>query len=185
MPRYDADWIQTMLRPELRGSPAAIEIVADIGIRPGDIVADIGCGPGFLTIPAAAAVGPTGRIDAIDLEPSMLEVVRQQATGAGLTNIITHRPTDSRLPLLDWTVDVTICALLLHDLEDPAAMLQEISRVTRPDGKIAIVEWVPDINDSRPNRIPADRIAHLLSAIGRTAGVVIPLPPAQYLIVGK
>jgi ubiquinone/menaquinone biosynthesis C-methylase UbiE len=185
VPRYDAEWVQVMLRPDLRGSPTATEIVAAIGIRPGDVVADIGSGPGFLTIAAAVAIGPTGRVDAIDVERSMLDVVRQRAISASLTNIVTHLPAGSTVPLLDQTVDVAICALVLHDLEDPEAMLQEISRVTRPGGKIAIVEWVPEVDNPRKNRISPDRTAQLLTGIGRIAGDVIPLPPAQYLIVGR
>jgi ubiquinone/menaquinone biosynthesis C-methylase UbiE len=184
MPRYDSEWVQVMLRPELRGSPNADDIVAAIGIQPGDTVADIGCGPGFLTIPAAVAVGPTGQVDAIDIEPSMLEVVRGRASSLQLSNVRTRLATEVTLPLPDAGVDVVICALVLHDLEDPEIMMREIARVVRPTGKVAIVEWTPDVENPRKNRIRPDVTARLLAQIRRQAGDPIPLPPTQYLIVG-
>ena len=184
MPRYDSEWIQDMLQPERRGSPSEAEIVRAIGILPGDIVADIGCGPGFLTIPAAQATGPLGRVDAIDVEHSMLEIVRQRATAIGLTNIVSHVPSTANVPLANESVDVAVCSLLLHDLDDPEAMLQEIARITRPSGKVAIVEWVPDPLSPRSNRITAPRLSAMLTSVGLDLGEQIPLPSAQYLIVG-
>jgi ubiquinone/menaquinone biosynthesis C-methylase UbiE len=184
VPRYDAGWVRDMLEPRRRGSPTAEEIVAAIGIRPGDAVADVGCGPGFLTIPAARAAGPTGRVDAIDLKPSMLDLVRQQAALAGLTNVVTAQPIGAALPLPDRCANVVICALLLHDLDDSEAMLRELARVAMPEARLAIVEWVPHPGDPRPNRLPPEHIAQLLRGIGRAPGPVIPLPPEQYLVVG-
>ena len=183
MPRYDAEWIQSMLRPELRGSPPAEDILAAIGLKGGQIVADIGCGPGFLTIPAATLVGPTGRIYAVDLEPAMLDDVQRRAAAIGLTNLETRSPTDSTIPLADASVDVTLCSLVLHDLDDQAGLVRDLARVTRSGGKIAIVEWVADASAPRKNRIPPSFVADLLAVSGLVAGEAIPLPPMQYLIV--
>jgi ubiquinone/menaquinone biosynthesis C-methylase UbiE len=184
VPRYDAEWIQVMLRPELRGSPTPEEIIAAIAVRPGDIVADVGCGPGFLTIPAAVAVGSSGRVYAVDVEPSMLDVVRQRSAAVPIENVVTLGPGGTTLPLPDRTADVTLCSLVLHDLDDPEALMREIARITRSTGKVAIVEWIPEVENARQNRIPPAVVARYLTDIGFRAGDPIPLPPAQYLIVG-
>ena len=184
MPRYDEEWVQVMLRPELRGSPSPEEIIATIAPQPGDIVADVGCGPGFLTIPAAMAVGQSGRVYAIDIEPSMLEVVRRRAAAVSVKNVVTADPTGSTLPLPDRAVDITLCSLVLHDLDDPEALMREIARITRPSGMVAIVEWNPEVENPRKNRIRPEVTSRFLADIGLRAGEPIPLPPAQYLIVG-
>jgi hypothetical protein len=81
--------------------------------------------------------------------------------------------------------DVTICALVLHDLDDALPFGRELARITRPTGRIAIVEWTPLADDPRRNRIPPDAIAGLLRKVGREPGPVIGLSEQQYLIVGS
>lgn len=185
MPRYDADWIDSLLKPERRGSPPADEILNHLQLREGMWLADVGCGPGFLTLPAASRVGPTGRVFAVDVETSMLDLVARRATEAGLIQIETRRPVDSRLPLADASVDLTLCSLVLHDLDDQTAFARELDRITRPDGRIAIIEWTPTTGDARPNRLAPAVIANLLRAVGRPPEPTIYLSEVQYLIVGQ
>src|SRR5712692_5945948 len=168
MPRYDAEWIAMMLQPELREAPPAEETLGQIGVSPGQTIADIGCGPGFFTVPAAIAVGPTGRVYAIDVAANLLDLVRTRAAAAGLANVETRQSPGLPIPLDDASADVTICGLVLHDLADPAPLVHELSRVTRPDGLIAVVEWTPALADPRRNRMTPERTARLLSAAGRT-----------------
>ena len=56
-------------------------------IRPGDEVLDIACGTGLVTLPAAAAVGPGGRVLATDLAPRMVAALDERAAAAGLDNV--------------------------------------------------------------------------------------------------
>ena len=52
------------------------EVVSALGLQPGDTVCDIGSGPGYFTLRLARAVGPGGRVYAVDVEPRMLEELR-------------------------------------------------------------------------------------------------------------
>lgn len=183
MPRFDAEWIEFMLRPELRGAPSAEETLKLIGPRPGQMVADVGCGPGFFTLPAAVAVGPTGRVYAVDIATQMLELVRARAAAARLDNVETRQASELALPLDDASADVTICGLVLHDLVDRVAMARELARITRPDGAIAVIEWTVESDFKRPNRVPPDELARLLADVGRHPGAAIPLEPKQYLML--
>jgi ubiquinone/menaquinone biosynthesis C-methylase UbiE len=184
VPRFDAEWIDQMLRHERRGSPPAETVLDLIGLADNAVIADIGCGPGFLTIPAAKRVYPAGRVYAVDVELTMLDLVAGAAEEQGLGNVETRRSSGSRIPLDNALADVTFCALVLHYLDDPSQMVRELHRITRLHGRIAIVEWTPFEGDPRRNRIPPETIARLLLTVGREPGPVIALSDRQYLIVG-
>jgi ubiquinone/menaquinone biosynthesis C-methylase UbiE len=183
MARYDADWIDSMLEPERRGSLTAEETLAEIGAQPGLTVADVGCGPGFFTLAAARAVTPSGNVYAIDVETAMLDLIRNRATADGLGNVQIRRSTGSRIPLDDASVDLTLCGLVLHDLEDRAAFVGELARITRPSGHIAVVEWTPEIGDTRHNRLAPEQVVRLFAQVGRATARITPSGTKQYLVL--
>lgn len=185
MPRFDADWIDSMLRPERRGSPPAEQTLSYLALGPGQVVADVGCGPGFFTLPAATLVATTGLVYAIDVEPRMLDLVRSRAAEAGVTGVETRLGEGRRIPLDDGIAHLTLCALVLHDLEDRLGLVHELIRITRPNGRIAVVEWLPDAADARPNRLRPDETTLLFGEAGRHILEVIPLGTQQYLLVAS
>ncbi|HVB96832.1 MAG TPA: methyltransferase domain-containing protein [Chloroflexota bacterium] len=185
MPRFDEDWIDSMLQNDRRGSPPAEETLRDIGLHRGDVVADIGSGPGFFTIPALQFVAPTGWVHAIDREPRMLSVVESHAREQRLDRLQTHLATGAQIPLADASVDVTICSLLLHDVESRETFVAELGRITRPHGRIVVVEWIPEPNETRPNRIAPDLTVSLFESIGRVVQINRSIGPRQYLVVAQ
>jgi ubiquinone/menaquinone biosynthesis C-methylase UbiE len=62
-------------------------VVEALRVRRGDVVCDVGAGPGYFALRLAKAVGPEGRVYAIDAEPRMLELLRQRMAEAGLDNV--------------------------------------------------------------------------------------------------
>jgi cobalt-precorrin-6B (C15)-methyltransferase len=61
------------------------------------MVLDFGCGSGTYTIPAAKAVGATGRVYALDINPRALDRVERKAERAGLRNIVRIDASRERL----------------------------------------------------------------------------------------
>ncbi|MGH2459547.1 MAG: class I SAM-dependent methyltransferase [Chloroflexota bacterium] len=184
MPRFDADWIDYLLRPERRGSPPAEDVLSHLSIGSGSVVADVGCGPGFFTLPLARLVAPGGRVYALDVEPSMLDLVTARSIAAGLSGIESVRVESGRLPLDDARADLTLCGLVLHDLTDQPGMARELIRITRPGGQIAVVEWLPGAGDSRPNRLRPAEVISLFEDAGWRMGKVTPLGEQQFLVTG-
>ncbi|HEX5416112.1 MAG TPA: class I SAM-dependent methyltransferase [Chloroflexota bacterium] len=182
MPRFDADWIDSMLRPERRGAEGPEETIARLRLRDGDFVADVGCGPGYFALPAARAVAPRGVVYAVDREPRMLEFVRQRARAEGIGNL-TAVTAEETIPLADESIDLAFCALVLHDLADPAPMIRELVRITRRGGRVAIVEWLPEPQESRPNRLAPARLATRFAGVAVQPPEVTLLGPRQYLAV--
>lgn len=185
MPRYDDDWIDSMLQTERRGSPPAEETLAMLDPRPGDTVADVGCGPGFYTLAAARLIAPTGVVYAVDVEPRMLALVRQRAAAAGLGNVETLTGVSTGVPLDRALADVALCGLLLHDLSDRRSMIGELKRILRPGGRVVVTEWLPEPGDTRPNRLTPEQTAGLLDAAGLRVVDCLPLGTKQYLIVAR
>src|SRR2546428_3993882 len=69
-----------MVKRELDPARAAWQkpdrVVEALGLRRGQVVAEIGSGPGYFTLRLARAVGPSGRVYAVDPEPAMLDALR-------------------------------------------------------------------------------------------------------------
>lgn len=110
-------------------------------IREGQTVLDLGAGAGAVTVPAAASVGPAGRIVAGDLVPAMVDRI----TALGLPNVETRELDAVSLDLPDKSFDVVLAGFVLHIVPDRLAALREIARVLRSDG--CLVFSVPGPSD--------------------------------------
>lgn len=119
-------------------APIAEELVGLLALRPGERVVDVGCGRGALTLPAARAVGPGGRVTAVDIAPSMVDLTRQAAEDAGLSQVETAVITADALGLPEGSADVVAASLVLFFAPDPPATLTSWLRLLEPGGRLGI-----------------------------------------------
>lgn len=125
---WDAD-----RHPEEEASLARVVTLAEI--QSGQAVLDVGTGTGVLIPHLLRAVGPTGRIVAVDLSPEMLEVAREK----GFPSSVSFLESDvHRLPLPDAEFDRVICNAALPHFEDRAESIREMLRVLRSGGILVI-----------------------------------------------
>ena len=125
---------------------------------------DAGAGPGRLTIPLAEVVGPTGSVTAVDVQPRMLEYVRQRADERGLTNVrllLAELGRGTLAALEPETYDRALLVHVLGETDDPAATFRELAAVLRPGGRLAVVEHVGD-----PHYVRYARVRELGEAAG-------------------
>lgn len=136
------------------------DLLRQLALRAGQTVVHLGCGAGFYLIPAARLVGKTGRVIGVDVLPEMLAEAESRARRARLGGIIQtihanlEKPKGSTLP--DKIADWTLVANILHQSQ-PALILTEAARVTKPDGHIIIIEW--DVVATPFGPPPSSRIA--------------------------
>jgi ubiquinone/menaquinone biosynthesis C-methylase UbiE len=144
-------------------------IVDAIGLVAGMTFADIGSGPGFFTLAAAKKVGPGGKVFALDVSTQMLDFLKESAAKAGLSNIAYVVTSNYTVPLDDSVADVTLIANVLHEVSEPQKLLRESARITRPDGRLVVIEWKKEDAPKGPparERLASEEIAEALQAIG-------------------
>jgi len=108
---------------------------------PGERVLDVACGTGLMTVAAASAVGPGGRVLGVDLADAMVQAARQRAQGLGLGHAAFERMDAEQLTLPDAGFDLVLCVLGLMYVPDPDAALRELHRVLCPGGRAVLAVW--------------------------------------------
>jgi FkbM family methyltransferase len=168
------------------------EVLSRLHLAKGAHVADIGAGTGYFAIPMARAVGDTGHVLAIDLQPEMLQLLQQKLDEPDApANIALRRGAASKLPLEDRIVDLVFYANMWHELEedDQDVALREAARVTVSRGKIAILDWRRD-KQSPPgpppeHRIPAETIMNFLQSNGCRGVACYNIGEFSYLVTAE
>ncbi|EHW9790823.1 class I SAM-dependent methyltransferase [Listeria innocua] len=102
-------------------------------------ILDLGAGTGFLTIPAAKKVENT--VFALDLDTKMLELIETKAKTAELANVKTLEASMDAILLEASSVDVVLASLVLHEAGSLLDVLREVSRVVKPGGYFATIEF--------------------------------------------
>jgi len=108
-------------------------------LRPGDAVLDVGCGAGEVCVELASRVGPQGRVAGVDLSEAMVETARTAATRSGHA-IELQVASVFELPFGDGAFDAVRAERVFQHLDDPEAGLREMLRVTRPGGRVMVID---------------------------------------------
>jgi ubiquinone/menaquinone biosynthesis C-methylase UbiE len=120
--------------------PAIDDVLERAHLQAGEDVVEVACGTGMVTLPAAAAIGPAGRMLATDLAPRMIDALQQRACDFGLTNIEVAALGAEALAA-SGEFDVALCSLGLMYVPSPAEAIAAMHRALRPDGRIVVSVW--------------------------------------------
>jgi ubiquinone/menaquinone biosynthesis C-methylase UbiE len=109
------------------------------GFTSGNVL-DTGCG--FAAVPVEIAkIFPEVQITGIDLGEPLLEIGKELVEGEGFSDRITLMKGDVQyMPFEADSFDVVICSYMLHIVENPVKMLDEIERVAKPDARILLTD---------------------------------------------
>src|SRR4051812_3956515 len=121
----------------------AAGLVERLAPAPGEHALDIGAGRGAATFPLAEAVGPTGRVDAIDVSPAMVELTRRVVQDRGLehVHVMVGDATDPQL--VEGSYDLVASSLVLFFLPDAEEALRRWRPLLRPGGRIGAATFRP------------------------------------------
>ncbi|NEV60321.1 class I SAM-dependent methyltransferase [Thiorhodococcus minor] len=125
-----------------------VEILQALQIPPGLRIADVGAGTGLFTLRFAEAVGPSGRVDAVDVSESFVDSIRRRARAEGLENVVPVINQQTSVELDPASVDLVFLCDTYHHFEYPDAMLAAIREALAPGGMLAIIDdrREPDIS---------------------------------------
>mgnify|MGYP001233459492 CR=1 FL=1 len=125
----------------------AEDFIKTAGIKPGMHVLEVGCGSGAYTTFVARAVGPEGKVEALDIQPAMLAQLEKKLTKPAfqdIDNITLHQANAYQLPFGDQELDLVYLITVLPEIPDQARALAEIYRVLKPGGILAVAELLLD-----------------------------------------
>ena len=116
-------------------------MLTNLGLKPGMTVCDMGCGNGYHSLPIAKILGDQGLVVGVDVQPEMLEYLRERMEKQGVENVIPilgsyHNP---RLP--PNQIDLVLMVDVYHEFSHPVQMLASIRKSLKPGGKIVLLEY--------------------------------------------
>lgn len=162
------------------------EVVAALGLSPGQIVCDVGAGTGAFALRMARAVAPRGRVHAIDVEPRMLEILARRAREAGAANVLPSLAADGDDPLPPEPCDLVLLVNTFHHFRDGPATLRRLAARLAPGGRIANVDFHErELPVGPPPEHKVSRAAFLAAAASAGLAVVREetFLPYQYFVV--
>ena len=151
-----AEWL---IRDEREREERCSLMLANLGLKRGMAVCDMGCGNGFHTIPMAELVGSKGQVVGVDVQPEMLQLLRDRVEEKGIENVIPilgsfHNP---RLP--PESLDLILLVDVYHEFSYPEQMLAAMRKGLKPNGLIVLVEY-----RAEDKKVPIKRLHKMTKA---------------------
>jgi ubiquinone/menaquinone biosynthesis C-methylase UbiE len=133
------EYYEPLWREQL--APATSRLLELAALHPGEYVLEVACGTGLVTLPAADAVGSTGRVLGTDISQGMVEAAAARAASRGASNVSFARADAEGLDVDEATFDVALCALGLMYVPDPVAALSRMRLALKPGGRAVQSVW--------------------------------------------
>ena len=134
-------WVQSFERESREIYAQREKILAALPLKPGMRVADVGAGSGLFTVLFAHAVGPRGKVYAVDIAPAFLRHIEARAREAGLKQIQTVQATERSAQLPANSVDLVFICDTYHHFEYPQSTLASLRRALRSQGQLVVIDF--------------------------------------------
>ena len=143
-PMVDPDyeiWVQRFEHPGREVFDLREVIVKAANIQTGMDIADIGAGTGFYTRLFASAVGPEGKVYAVDIAENFVDEIVSQAEAAGMNNVIGIVNSQKETGLKAGSIDLAFVCDTYHHFEYPRTMLRSIFHALRQGGSLIVIDF--------------------------------------------
>jgi len=140
------------------------DILRELGAASGAHVADLGAGSGFFTTRIAKAVGPAGKVYAVDVNPVSLRELKA-ALGTDVTNVDVIRGDEDNPHLPEGRLDGVLVVNAYHEFAEYGAMLAHIRKALKPGGRFVIVEPIPRRADDTSRQAQTKRHSIAMSFV--------------------
>lgn len=181
-------WAEHFDHPEREAWQKPAEVVRLLGAIEGATVVDLGAGTGYFLPWLAEAVGPEGRVLALDLEASMVEYLTARAAREGLSNVEARQVESDDPGLEPASADRILVVNTWHHIPERAAYSSKLAQGLRPGGQVVVVDFTVDARRGPPanHRLPPEVVAAELEAGGLVPSIVADESlPDQYVVIGQ
>jgi ArsR family transcriptional regulator len=183
--RHAADW-DTLRSLHASDGPVEAALCEALGSGSLGRLLDIGTGTGRI----AELLAPRAdHLAALDKSPEMLRLARARLHAVAAERLELVQGDFGALPFAAQSFDTVLFHQVLHYAQDPAAALAEAARVTRPGGRIAIVDFAAHEREELRERhaharlgFTDEQMLSLLSAAGFAADPAIALPGRELTV---
>ena len=163
------------------------EVMRHLDIAPGQTVADVGAGTGYFLEYLSEAVGPEGKVLALDVEPKMVDYMKQRVAKAKLANVSPSVVSPADPGLAPNSVDRVLIVNTWHHIGHRAEYAAKLARALKPKGSVWIVDFTLDSDMGPPaeHRLTPQQVADELREGGLVPSIVNDESlPKQYLVEG-
>jgi precorrin-6B methylase 2 len=132
-----AGWLE---RPDRAAEERPDLLVGALALSAGMNVADVGAGSGYLSKRMAPLVAP-GKVYAVDVQPQMVELLKQLSLQAGMLNVVAVSGSAGSANLQADSVDLAVMVDVYHELSQPQEIVQSVIASLKPGGRLVLVEY--------------------------------------------
>jgi ubiquinone/menaquinone biosynthesis C-methylase UbiE len=111
-------------------------------VVPGSRVVDVGCGMGYFTVALAELVGPSGHVQAVDLQSQQLRVAERRCRRAKVADRVRFVEASADSLRLTGPVDFVLAFWMVHEVRDRAGFFEQLRAVTEPGARVLVAEPV-------------------------------------------
>lgn len=186
--RFDdpARWAKEFDDPARDAWQKPAELMKVMQVQPGMTVVDLGAGTGYLLPHLCRAVGPKGKVLALDIEASMVRYMEERIGREKLACANAKKVALDDPQLNEASVDRVVILDTWHHVADRVAYAKKLLRSLAIGGAIYIVDFTKDSPHGPPkhHRLTPQQVVELTQA-GLFAEAVSSTLPDQYVIVGR
>lgn len=133
------------------------QLIDSVSVQRGERILEVGCGGGQLSAEIAVLVGPTGRVEGVDISDDMVAAARLRFREQPFSSWVHFTQADAaELPFADGSFDAAVSHMVLEYVNPIDIALRELRRVLRKGGRILVVDHDSDSvvwHSSNPGRM--------------------------------